>query len=153
MYKSGIPLGNGNFSFPLSFLLTISDMSFRLTALFIAAALALATGSPLEPRSQNTPHRSFRITNNCPTQINLITAGVFDGVIPVGASTERYGTPGPFYTDANGGRVDGTGSTKAFFSGDVWFIFLLLHTRLLIFVLVALYHRQGPQLLEHGDQH
>lgn len=97
------------------------------TALPLIAAFILATltsGSPLDlsldihSRQLPPADRYYQIKNNCPTDINLYSAGVLQRSLAAGETTTQYATgfvPGPFYTDANGGSAGGVGSTKAAF--------------------------------------
>jgi len=101
-----------------------------LKIILVMSAFALALASPLESRQSlstspwSEAHRIYYIFNNCPTDINLVESGVFSGeVIPIRNFTTKYTTSygwrGPFYTDANGGNVDGSGSAKALFWNNV----------------------------------
>jgi len=108
-------------------------MTFRTLLAVATFALRLAVASPPDPQqlkdeqplAASGPHRVYYLYNNCPANINLIESGVFSGeVIPsrnfTTRSTTSDGWRGPFYTDANGGNVDGSGSAKALFWNNVW---------------------------------
>ena len=65
--------------------------------------------------------RQYNIFNKCPTAIDLYIGGVLDGNIASAGNVTRFlnTDAGFFYTDANGGKPDGTGTTRAGFFGNV----------------------------------
>ena len=69
------------------------------------------------------PHpntRQYNIFNNCPTAVDLYIGGVFDGEIASAGNVTRFlsTNTGFSYTDANGGKSDVAGTTRAGFFGD-----------------------------------
>lgn len=69
--------------------------------------------------------RTYNITNNCPSAINLYVNGVFDSVMPKdGQITKIFDNAQAesFYTDANGGSANDVGSTTAGFGGVSSFV-------------------------------
>lgn len=130
---------------------------FTVLAL-IAAAATLCSASPvdlpsLESRQTGQDVRIYRITNKCPSTINLYSAGFLWQQMTQGQTIVHTtnGPAGPFYTDANGGEAGGAKATKAAFWDRVSTSIhpsephssLASHVELLL-------HRQRPQSLEYS---
>ncbi|KAG6917047.1 hypothetical protein DXG01_004099 [Tephrocybe rancida] len=72
----------------------------------------------------NSLGRVINIYNNCPQNINIYADGKSQGKLAVHTTlslTRAKDWSGSFYTDANGGSVDGLGGMKAGFYGKVGF--------------------------------
>jgi len=68
--------------------------------------------------------RKYVVHNQCPTQINLFVAGTQVNTIPTGGTITRVDNvdAGFWYTDANGGRYTGVGTTRAAFSNEFYWL-------------------------------
>jgi len=99
--------------------------------------------------------------NRCPAPISLVIGGNITGTIPAGGTVNTnvgFNTGGFFYTDANGGNANGTGTTRVGFFIQVLRIslfFSYLNSNFggpIGFVPLVLLHRQGPESLQHSHQ-
>ncbi|KAF8966640.1 G-X-X-X-Q-X-W domain-containing protein [Flammula alnicola] len=72
-------------------------------------------GHPVSPRQGI--ERTYVVHNECPGQINLFIGGELETILPAGDALTKVANvdAGFWYTDANGGRYDGTGTTRAGF--------------------------------------
>ena len=110
---------------PLVFTLFVSHRKMLLSHSLALTFIALATSIPvyasaiLPRQAPNT--RQYIVFNKCPTSINLYIAGVLDSAIAAGGNVTKFLSTGAgfFYTDANGGASDATGTLRAGFLGDV----------------------------------
>ncbi|RDB27198.1 Extracellular exo-alpha-L-arabinofuranosidase [Hypsizygus marmoreus] len=86
--------------------------------LFILAAPALLAHAA----------RQIKVTNNCPSSINVFMNGNSQGYLDSGASTSSW-VPNSFsgfiYTNANGGSQSGAGTTRAGFYGPNGYYYLV----------------------------
>ncbi|KAJ3516408.1 hypothetical protein NLJ89_g1150 [Agrocybe chaxingu] len=78
--------------------------------------------SPLKPHQEDT--RPYYVHNRCPRAINLFIGGALDQVIPAGGDVTKIANIGAnfWYTDVNGGRFNGMGTTRAAFWGGLYWL-------------------------------
>ena len=96
-----------------------------LTTLTISTFLVLEGSASVIEKRQAAPGLTQYIVNNrCPAAINLFISGQYDSTITQGGNTTKFlsGNPGLFYTDANGGRGDGSRAVKAGFFPEVSYL-------------------------------
>ncbi|CAA7269993.1 unnamed protein product [Cyclocybe aegerita] len=93
-----------------------------LLAIFFSFLPLITSGSPLERRQEDT--RPYYVHNRCPRAINLFIGGALDQVIPAGGDVTKVANIGAnfWYTDVNGGRFNGVGTTRAAFWGGLYWL-------------------------------
>jgi len=92
----------------------VESASIFCISLFLAGVFA-APGPSLFPRQGIT--RTYVVHNQCPKQMNLFVGGQQVNIIPSGGTITRVDNvaAGFWYTDLNGGRYTGVGTTRAAF--------------------------------------
>ena len=97
----------------------LSHYSLALTFIALATSIPAYASVILSRQAPNT--RQYIVFNKCPAPINLYIAGVLDSVIAAGSNVTKFLSTGAgfFYTDANGGAPNASGTLRAGFLGDV----------------------------------
>jgi len=95
--------------------------TMKIPLIFLSLATTLLA-NPILTKRQNYAAQ-FIISNSCPAPIKLYDGGQVDSTIPVGGRVTKFTRNGFFYTDANGGNADGTGTLRVgFFDAGYYYM-------------------------------
>ncbi|KAF9556255.1 hypothetical protein CPC08DRAFT_694670 [Agrocybe pediades] len=97
-------------------------LTFTILSITVACAGPAVASPILQPRQGLT--RTYVVHNKCPKQINLFVGGQQVNTLPTGGSLTRVDNvaAGFWYTDLNGGRYTGVGTTRAAFSTEEYWL-------------------------------